>query len=423
MNRLVLIGNGFDLAHGLKTSYADFFLWYKCYWVKRLHEIHNNIAKDPLCTVVMAQREAWSTYISNFIRFNPEYSSEDIFEYIINDVDDFDITLTPFFKRIRVSIETKGWVDIENEYYELLKQYALDGVMKEEGKVSSLSSLNRQLDYIKELLIQYLTEIMEQDPKIIKSIKHEIYAPFKKEDMSVHADYHMFDEEPWEWEDRQDKGEELMTILEKYGYGVKECMEQIVSWIENEHDDSTRYPIAFMLPKNIMLLNFNYTHTAQIYKKTDDSFEEIHIHGDIDDKEHVIFGYGDEMHSDFEKLKEREDGECLRHVKSIRYLEATNYKKVLRFIESAPFQVVIMGHSCGRSDRTLLHTIFEHSNCASIKLCYYRKEDGSDDYLEKIQNISRNFISMEDMRDVVVPKPQCKPLVHDVIEVGYKSFL
>lgn len=418
MNRLVLIGNGFDLAHGLKTSYADFFLWYKCYWVKRLHEIHNNIAKDPLCTVVMAQREAWSTYISNFIRFNPEYSSEDIFEYIINDVDDFDIALTPFFKRIRVSIETKGWVDIENEYYDLLKQYALDSVMKEEGKISSIKSLNKQLEYLKELLIQYLIEITEQDPKIIKSIKQEIYAPFDKEDMSVHADYHMFEEEPWEWEDRQDKGEELMTILEKYGYGVKECMEQIVSWIENEHDDSTRYPIAFMLPKNIMLLNFNYTHTTQIYKKTDDSFEEIHIHGDIDDKEHVIFGYGDEMHSDFEKLKEREDGECLRYVKSIRYLEASNYKKVLRFIESAPFQVVIMGHSCGRSDRTLLHTIFEHDNCASIKLCYYRKEDGSDDYLEKIQNISRNFVSMEDMRNVVVPKPQCKPLVRDIIEVG-----
>ena len=98
-------------------------------------------------------------------------------------------------------------------------------------------------------------------------------------------------------------------------------------------------------------------------------------------------------------------------------MEASNYKKVLRFIESAPFQVVIMGHSCGRSDRTLLHTIFEHDHCASIKLCYYRKEDGSDDYLEKIQNISRNFVSMERMRDVVVPKPQCKPLVRDIIEV------
>lgn len=24
MNRLIIIGNGFDLAHGLKTSYMDF---------------------------------------------------------------------------------------------------------------------------------------------------------------------------------------------------------------------------------------------------------------------------------------------------------------------------------------------------------------------------------------------------------------
>lgn len=28
MNRLVIIGNGFDLAHGLKTSYKDFIRWY-----------------------------------------------------------------------------------------------------------------------------------------------------------------------------------------------------------------------------------------------------------------------------------------------------------------------------------------------------------------------------------------------------------
>ena len=28
MNQVVLIGNGFDLAHGLKTSYSDFILWY-----------------------------------------------------------------------------------------------------------------------------------------------------------------------------------------------------------------------------------------------------------------------------------------------------------------------------------------------------------------------------------------------------------
>jgi len=36
MNRIVLIGNGFDLAHGLKTSYADFINWYWEDWGRRL---------------------------------------------------------------------------------------------------------------------------------------------------------------------------------------------------------------------------------------------------------------------------------------------------------------------------------------------------------------------------------------------------
>ena len=417
MNRLVLIGNGFDLAHGLKTSYADFINWYKGYRIVQLRNEHSNISRDSLLSIEITDRQALSTYVSNFFWLNQNFTPESFFDYIVQNTQEFKVSPSPFYERIITGIETKGWVDIENEYYELLKQYALDSVMKEEGKISSIKSLNKQLVYLKELLIQYLAEVTEQDPKVIKSIKHDIYAPFEKEDMSVHADYHMFEEEPWEWEDRSDREAELRTILEKYGYGVKEGMEWVKAWIEDKNG-STKYPFAFLLPKNIMLLNFNYTHTAQIYKKTDDSFEEVHIHGDIEDKLHVIFGYGDEMHSNFEKLKEREDGECLRYVKSIRYLEASNYKKLLRFIDSAPFQVVIMGHSCGRSDRTLLHTIFEHANCASIKLCYYRKEDGSDDYLEKIQNISRNFVSMERMRDVVVPKPQCNPLKRDIIEVG-----
>ena len=94
-------------------------------------------------------------------------------------------------------------------------------------------------------------------------------------------------------------------------------------------------------------------------------------------------------------------------------MEAPNYRKVLSFIESEPFQVLIMGHSCGNSDRTLLNTIFEHKNCVSIKPYYYQKEDGTDNYIEIVQNISRNFTDMKLMRDRVVNKTQCEPLVHD----------
>ena len=98
-------------------------------------------------------------------------------------------------------------------------------------------------------------------------------------------------------------------------------------------------------------------------------------------------------------------------MKTIRYSETDNYRKMLAFIESAPYQIFIMGHSCGNSDRTLLNTLFEHDNCVSIKPFYHKKEDGTDNYIELVQNISRNFTDMKKMRDRVVNKTYCEPLV------------
>lgn len=69
-----------------------------------------------------------------------------------------------------------------------------------------------------------------------------------------------------------------------------------------------------------------------------------------------------------------------------------------------------MGHSCGNSDRTLLNTVFEHDNCVSIKPFYHQRGDGSDNYYELIQNISRNFTNMKLFRDRIVSKEQCKTM-------------
>ena len=49
MNRLVIIGNGFDMAHGLKTSYMDFINWY---WDCRVNSFVGDTTKisdDCLC--------------------------------------------------------------------------------------------------------------------------------------------------------------------------------------------------------------------------------------------------------------------------------------------------------------------------------------------------------------------------------------
>ncbi|MFQ7372377.1 MAG: AbiH family protein [Phocaeicola vulgatus] len=38
INRIILVGNGFDLAHGLATRYADFINWY---WEKIFKSFKN----------------------------------------------------------------------------------------------------------------------------------------------------------------------------------------------------------------------------------------------------------------------------------------------------------------------------------------------------------------------------------------------
>ena len=98
----------------------------------------------------------------------------------------------------------------------------------------------------------------------------------------------------------------------------------------------------------------------------------------------------------------------MQNFKSIKYLESDRYRKALRFMDAAPYQVLIMGHSCGNSDRTFLNTLFEHKNCVSIKPYYYKNGD-KDNYLEIVQNISRNFTDMKLMRDRVVNKTYCAP--------------
>jgi hypothetical protein len=49
MNDLYLIGNGFDLAHGLKTTYNDFLLWYLNDFLKKFWQ--RDHFEDDLMTI------------------------------------------------------------------------------------------------------------------------------------------------------------------------------------------------------------------------------------------------------------------------------------------------------------------------------------------------------------------------------------
>lgn len=66
MNRLVIIGNGFDMAHGFKTSYVDFINWY---WDQRVYAFAGNttnVSEDCLCRLVIKDNvdiNCWNVFV------------------------------------------------------------------------------------------------------------------------------------------------------------------------------------------------------------------------------------------------------------------------------------------------------------------------------------------------------------------------
>lgn len=403
MNRIVLIGNGFDLAHGLPTRYEDFINWY---WKKRAWGFNgtvSNVSKDILCEFEVVYPHTWNEFAFQTSLPIARYTGKQVIQYLKNNPDFFKIHPTPLYETICRSIETKGWVDIENEYYHLLTRYVLSGARND-----MIGELNKQLDYITKLLAEYLHSVESSNPvQSIENNYNQIYSPIKSNDISIEGSSAIKDcVDHWMNQDES----VMRSKIQRYHFDEFNYLEEVSSYKRNrDHVSYSDYPRLFMLPEYIMLLDFNYTSTSKLYSISSVCMN-VHIHGELNHPESMIFGYGDELDDNYKVLKEYDDNECLSNIKTAKYLEASNYRSLLSFMEWAPFQVFIMGHSCGNSDRTLLNTLFEHKNCISIKPFYYQKADGTDNYLDIIQNISRNFTDMKLMRDRVVNKTFCEPL-------------
>lgn len=412
MNRIVLIGNGFDLAHGLPTRYEDFINWYWAQCGKQLRSASGKVVQDTFCSFTLKENvrlAGWSLIWAYHYHIHPtRYSHKELAEIAKkkNAICEFKVH-SVFFSRICTAIESKGWVDIEREYYDLLREV----VFKPDSGECSLFKLNEDLRYAQELLTRYLSEVTNVSINCDDRIRKYVYEDIRKDDICISQLSKYYEYVDYLIKHSEDK---YQTLLCRYNMEIpnRHCLTEGIKRLRQyskPEDIKDTYLSDLILPENIMFLNFNYTEVANKYGLEKVSTM-IHIHGKLNSPESMIFGYGDELDDGYKNLLKTSNNECLKNIKSIRYLESSNYRKLLEYIESAPYQVYIMGHSCGNSDRTLLNTLFEHPNCVSIKPYYYQKEDGSDNYMEIVQNISRNFTDMKMMRDRVVNKTFCEPL-------------
>lgn len=142
INRLFLIGNGFDLSLGLKTKYTDFLLWlfkkevvtaiksgacyapfpdykgrYDSFYSEHLQLKLNGFARNELFDVLIDERRSYIPIIEierikNFTDFN----------ILINQ---YGVSIKTYKSSLLMDklLENskENWVDIENIYFELLK--------------------------------------------------------------------------------------------------------------------------------------------------------------------------------------------------------------------------------------------------------------------------------------------------------------
>lgn len=180
MNRIIIIGNGFDLAHNLKTGYKDFIndYWatveegiYDKYW-RLLDQQYGGGGKHPL-----------NDYEDQFIKIKKEYDKAGVNKGLSSYKEDSPLwklhTLIDehnndpssnvtvhlkfknhFFERISHQCSLVNWVDIENEYYSVLKELLQEENPQKQNE--SIRTLNKEFDDVKRLLEKYLTEIIEK---------------------------------------------------------------------------------------------------------------------------------------------------------------------------------------------------------------------------------------------------------------------
>ena len=355
MNRLVIVGNGFDLAHGLKTGYEHFLV---SYFKKSILEASKNreyfldefiqvsisqllLNEEKIPEILVSIESLNELQKHQFIDFNSEAKSNQQFINELENNQVIQIRIENIYFKLLLS--NKNWTDIEFFYY----KYLIKSNPKE-----NLKELNHFFEILQTKLIAYIQQINKTIPK------HKVLKP------------------------------------------LKTTSKRLFDGFNDEID-------------KMLFVNFNYTELLSKYVLFDHqpNHNLIYIHGKITNDETIIFGYGDDSDENYKKLENAVNDDFLVHIKSFKYPLENNYSKLIEFVDSGDFEVFCVGHSLGVSDRVLLKTIFEDNNCKKIRL-FHRGDKKS--YFRKCIAISRHFTDKIAMRKKLVDYGEMDVLKSDI---------
>lgn len=179
MNRIVLIGNGFDLAHNLPTKYHHFIDWYFTQLIapvsQRCYLYDSSGLTIPFEELVLRMDGVIDIYVEELFKSMTTYEQFEAFRQVNGDAvkitfkNDFLKSICEFYKHTDFR-----WVDIENIYFDRLKRIIKnENVRSAKEKVQVLNDEVGRIEKTLGIYLQWMDRNIpapKPDPNIMQHI-------------------------------------------------------------------------------------------------------------------------------------------------------------------------------------------------------------------------------------------------------------
>lgn len=371
MNILV-VGNGFDLAHGLPTRYWDFmeFVLVFKYLERNTRE---KVKNHP---VFCKLNENIKEYLlsDEIINFSNHTEILKEFDKLVNN----NIFIEYFGGR--VDLQNKGWIDFEFEISEIIKS----------------------LDYLLELINdKHRMGKVNIDNALRYNIADEFLDKMKNKNIKDNNDkFHASD---FYREDAKAIIDELYNELNN----LIRCLEIYLGEFVGKVKVEKRLSDIESIPKIDKVISFNYTNTYERIYDNNRNCNYDYVHGNIDvnrDKidNNMVLGIDEYLKEDrdtkiefikFKKYFQRiyKETKCLYRIwleKERLYCVDNKDNEIMELNDEGEYRycnnIYIYGHSLDITDKDILKELIEFPSTKTT-IFYYNK----DDYADKIANMVR----------------------------------
>lgn len=370
--KILLIGNGFDLAHGLPTSYSYFLDF--CDKVSRIFTylmyVDQKVYEKSALNIwdvddsIKAKLLEWYKKRNE----NPDKLAVEIYNNIKENI------WTHYFLNIRYSLG-KNWIDFESEISNVIQAFECirDNIERRERIQQSESSKVIKLEVVKDFV------------NISKEI--EVLKELDLEDM--YTNLKLFDAYIKKMTVDLDR---LIRALEIY---ISEFINKIE--VLQKNDD-----IKDINPDCV--LSFNYSNTYERIYGQSNKIEYDYIHGKADITNNVntcnlVLGI-DEYLEEHDRDNKLEFLPFKKFYQRIYKLTDSSYMEWVDEIRQnleCPYELYIFGHSLDKTDKDVLELLICNDNIQT-KIYYHRK---SNDDKKELGKLIRNLVRVIGAKELI----------------------